>query len=659
MAAFFQSFGLLFLFMLAAFGYGSKAVQWTGLKDRASLAFYLYSLGLGFGFLGHLVFVLGALRLYYPSFAWLLVALGVLLCISEIFLQRKEYSESVVRIGSEVKATPFLVILLLLLGSNLVYPLFASALLPPLSYDEVAYHLAIPKIFIQNHRISYISFIPYSNWPLESELLSTLGLLLGSETLTHLVSWLSFVLILVAIFSFGKRYFGLQVGVIAAVIFSYTPVVTTLAGTALVELPLTLFTFLAIMAFLEWLLSEQRSLLVFSALFGGLAASTKLNAALTPFILGLLVLTVLLTAKKSGPLASVKTFITYGLISFAVVAPWYLKTWVLTGNPFWPFLQEVFGARDWDAVGTENLMNFIRQPNMPLTLANWAAGIWRLTTEPEKFGSFRFALGWSYLFLLPLAVPALLYSRSKDLLLKWLAIIAVVFYTAWFFQTHQTRFLMPVLPVLALLAAVGLSWLFGDRDKTMSENRSRRRPGRRLDRLGQLLRLETNWSILIKVLFIGFLLFSNWLADPADRNLIRSNLPYIAGKKDRDQYLTEQIPGFEAIIYANNHLPKDARIWLALFESRGYYLDREYMWANPIGQRAVPLEEFKNARQLARELNRRGFTHVLLRTDFIDRFLNVNHGNFIKDLALDLIANHTQLIYRSPPYELYELLDDP
>jgi hypothetical protein len=66
-----------------------------------------------------------------------------------------------------------------------------------------------------------------------------------------------------------------------------------------------------------------------------------------------------------------------------------------------------------------------------------------------------------------------------------------------------------------------------------------------------------------------------------------------------------------------------------------------------------------NARQLARELNRRGFTHVLFRTDFIDRFLNINDGNFIKDLALDLIANHTQLIYRSPPYELYELLDDP
>src|SRR3970040_571835 len=103
MAAFFQSFGLLFLFILAAFGYGSRAVQWIGIKDRASLAFYLYSLGLGFGFLGHLVFVLGALRLCYPSCAWLLVAVGVLLCISEIFLQRKAYSESVVRIGSEVK----------------------------------------------------------------------------------------------------------------------------------------------------------------------------------------------------------------------------------------------------------------------------------------------------------------------------------------------------------------------------------------------------------------------------------------------------------------------------------------------------------------------------------------------------------------------------
>jgi 4-amino-4-deoxy-L-arabinose transferase-like glycosyltransferase len=633
MAGLFQSFGLLLLFMLAAFGYGSKAVRWTGLKDRASLAFYLYSLGLGLGLLGHLVFVLGALRLYYPSFAWLLVVLGVLLFISEILLRRKEYSEAVLRIGSEVKVTPFLAILLLLLGSNLVYPLLASALVPPLSYDEVAYHLAIPKIFVQDHRISYISFIPYSNWPLESELLSTLGLLLGSETLTHLVSWTCFVLIIAAIFSFGKRFYGLQAGAIAAVIFTYSPVVTTLAGTALVELPLTLFTFLAIMAFLEWVNSDQRHLLVLSALFGGLAASTKLNAALTPFILGLLILTALVTVKKSNPRAAVKTFVVYGLISFAAVAPWYLKTWVFTGNPFWPFLQEIFGARDWDTVGTENLMRFIRQPNMPLTPANWAAGIWRLTSEPEKFGSYRFTLGWSYLALLPLAVPALLYSRSRDLLSKWLVFIAFVFYTAWFFQTHQTRFLMPVLPVLALLAAAGLSWLFGA--------------------------LGDKWSILIKVLFIGYLLFSNWLANPADRDLIRTNLPYISGRMGRDQYLTEQIPGFEAILYANNHLPKDAKIWLALFESRGYYLDREYTWANPIGQRTLPLEKFKNARSLAQELDRRGFTHVLLRTDFVDRFLDVNHGIYIKDLVLDLVGDNTRLVYRSAPYELYELLNGP
>jgi len=630
-----HNFSLWGLLLLCSFGLGSKLMGWLGLHRKETGEFLLFATVGGLGTLSIMIFLAGALGLLYNWMAWILMGVGVILCLVEVLHYRVFYREIVTRMMTRLLRQQSLWerILFILLVLNLLYPLIGYALVPPISWDEVAYHLAIPKIYIQNHRIVYIPFIPYSNWPLGAEMLFTLGLLLGSEILAHLVGWSALLLACSGLWLFGNRYLGRTQGQLAAVFFAATPMVGALAGTALVELPLALFTFLAVFAFIKWIEKKERRWWLLSSVFGGFAASTKLNGALVPLILGLLIAVETFCSHHQRVLNSLKLLGTYGLVSFVVVSPWYLKSFVYTSNPFWPFFIGVLGGKNWDALGNEYLFGFIKLVNMPLTIPNWLLGLWHLTTQSDVFGPYRVAIGWYYLILLPLAIPALIFSRgSSRRVLLWLLIIGVAFYTAWFFQTHQARFLLFATPVLSLLMASGIGgigWLC----------RMRWRPGK----------------AVVQTVVAICLLVTSWVFSEKDRNLVRTRWPFLAGIQTREDFLLAHVPGYATFHYANKYLPQDSYVFLALYESRGYYLDRDYMWANPISQRYLRLEQFPDADALYKRLKAMGFTHILFAPGKLDRYMYIRYGSHYTQLILDLIQDHACRLYETPDLILYTM----
>jgi len=624
-----RNLGALLFLIVSAFGFGAVAVHWIGLRDRTAPEFYLFSIALGLAVEAHVTLGLAALGLLYKVVAYALPVAGVLIGLFDLTRHWDAYRDLLKQPRLGGAASWFSLSLVLLLALSWLYPLFSTALVPPHDWDEVAYHLAIPELYIDSHALTYIPFIPYSNWPLETEMLFTLSLLLDCELLPHLISWSALLLTSWGIYLLGRRFLQRSVGLLAAAIFSSTPMVGTLAGTALIELPLTLYTFLAAFAFLIWLDTEETRFWMLAALTGGVAASTKLNGALVPLILGLFLALAGLIQRRAKPGIVAKRFVLFGLLAFAVVAPWYAKTWAQTGNPFWPFLHGILGGRNWDALGNDYLLGFIRLPNMPLTLRNWLLGLKRLTFE-SGFGPERVTLGWHYLVALPLVLPALVFPQStRRRMTPWLAGLGLAFYTAWFFQTHQTRFLMPTTPILALLAAAGLAWLWSTRSRL--------------------------WRGLIQSLIVLCLTITSWIATPSDRAHVASRWAFLSGESSRHEFLTDEVPGYETYAYANEHLPEDARVLLALYECRGYYLERDYVWANPISQRFLRLEEFSSPEQLADELQALGFTHVIFRSARLDRYTYIRHGKAITDLFRSFLAEEAQLVYTSSELSLYEI----
>src|SRR5262249_51481288 len=85
-----------------------------------------------------------------------------------------------------------------------------------------------------------------------------------------------------------------------------------------------------------------------SALFAGLAATTKLTGL---WVVVTLTVVYGLTCWRAGRPHPVRRAVGYGALAAGVVLPWYLKTWAVTGNPFYPMLFSVFGGREWTAEG--------------------------------------------------------------------------------------------------------------------------------------------------------------------------------------------------------------------------------------------------------------------------------------------------------------------
>lgn len=615
---------LTLLFVMSSFGYGVFFLQSIRIIPyRLIVMKHVFTIALGMGITSLIILITGLSIGFNLLCIVLILTVGFGLCVVWLIKNQDELSEtfnSFRNVISRFKVVEWLLVIILTL--MILYPLFAHAVVPPLSYDELAYHLAIPKIFMREGRITYIDFIPYSNWPMGSEMLYGMSLILKSETMAHLISWLASILTGIAIMGETARILNRRISIIAGIAFFGTGVVFSISGTAMVEPILTLMAFLSVLAFIYWTETLDKKWLIISAVLAGFAASTKFNAAIIPLLLGIFVFIISLKEGKYIKTA-LKNFIIYGFSAFLIVLPWYLKSWVQTGNPLWGFFMEIFPTNNWDAYGQMELISFIQQPNLKYSLGNFFKAFYLITIKPGDIGPTAFRIGWSSLPLLALSFIYGLFSKHIDIKIKILKYWALLlgFYASWFFQTHQARFFMPVLPLMIILAATGI-WI-----------------------------LETSFSkfkyafyFIVLLLIIG----NSWIVNPSERKLAYDGCQYFLGKINREALLTERLPGYRAFVYTNNEVPEDAYIWMGLYEGRGYLLDRDYSWANPIAQRVIPLEKMTSSDELVKVLTDKGFTHIIFRTGQPERFRNViSNGDQITELMSQLLQFHTTLLYKS------------
>jgi hypothetical protein len=229
--------------------------------------------------------------------------------------------------------------------------------------------------------------------------------------------------------------------------------------------------------------------------------------------------------------------------------------------------------------------------------------------------------------LVPLAALAAAFDRRHRPLLGALSLASLALYSIWFLLTHQTRFLIPVTPLLALLAAEGVAWLWQARPVLLRR--------------------------LFQVALLAWLIAGAWVFDAHRRTEWAAGWEYLWGEADRDTYLTRVYEDYPAFQYANETLPQDALVLLAPYEVRGYYLDRPYLWANPIGQRFLQMEKIADIAAFSDELHRLGVTHMLVNTRYL--FTDIRHWQHVEQLLEGVVAAHGQLLYESAQSRLYEL----
>jgi hypothetical protein len=128
---------------------------------------------------------------------------------------------------------------------------------------------------------------------------------------------------------------------------------------------------------------------------------------------------------------------------------------------------------------------------------------------------------------------------------------------------------------------------------------------------------------------------------------------YISGNISRDAYIARYRPEYHVYQYANKHLPDNVKILGLFLGNRRYYSDRELIFA---------VEEFKQIVKSADSgwtllniLKNRGYTHLMVRYDLFNSWMNKQFDDGKKQLLQKLFSEHVKHLLSGDGYGLFEL----
>ncbi len=471
---------------------------------------------------------------------------------------------------------------LLLLGA------LVAALAPPTDWDGLSYHLADPAIYLRHRGIVPLFWESHSNFPFTIEMLYTVALLFKSAAAARVFHWLFVVLIALTLAGAWRRLWpDASAGArwLAPLLFCSAPVVLWSATVAYSDLALTAYELLALYGVWLWSRTGRTGWLWAGALCLGFALGSKMTALLQAGMLAPVVLAIALRL-KAGAAPALRLTAAWAGIAAAVGSPWYIKSYLYTGNPVYPFLHNLFpGTRYWTAQNAADYAYTQGNFGIGHTWRHLLMAPWDLVAHADRFtdgrGAFAVLFGAMGPAFLALAVAVLL-LRRRDAIAAGLLLYAGVYGLLWFHMSEQTRYLMPVLPLLALAGARALCGLAAER------------------------RVSLYPGALVAVVQAGLALATAWwlLAAPA--------LPVVTGRESQRDYLARHLDVYPIYDYINAVLPENARI-LLIQETRGFYLEREYLWGNQGHHNLIPWLQFPDEREMRAFLrDKLGVTHVLI-----------------------------------------------
>jgi len=614
--------------MWVCFGVGAGAIKRLRASPSSMAEEMPLAVALGMGLLAYLMLAIGLLGLLR---AWLALAvIGLLAALGwrdMLMLPRRLGALLATRTTWRWHA---LLPVLFFLAAGLLTLIGALAPAADSDYDGLVYHLTIPKVYLREGAIHRIPWLSHSNFPFTLEMLYLLGLLLRDETLAKLFHFGCGWLTVCAVFAFGRRWWSARAGWLGAAIFAAIPLVGWQMMSSYNELAFALCAFLVMCAVARWLegraTGKAMGWLWLAAIMCGLALGVKILAAVVLlFAVAALGWAMCRSAERRRRACQILAFVA---IAAAVASPWYIKSYLWTGNPVYPFLYGVFDGRYWSAerarlyTEAQQAFGLGRGPLAFLALP------WNLTMRPRWFFDQPQALRFFNVFvmvfgpLLLALLPTLLLTGpigGPGRLALWFALL----YTAiWFGLTQNGRYLIPMLPGLAVCAGLAAS---------------------------RLLERRATASAVAAALVLGLVsgLYPSFaLAAPAARVAL--------GLERRSAYLARTsrlYPMFQAI---NRAAPPDARIFVLGEEPRCFYLDRDFLLGNHA--ELFSAQDLAGPEAFLRALRHMGVTHLLLHSSTV-RDMRARSGA-VETLLADLDAAGSirpQGVYGS--FMLWQLAD--
>jgi len=143
----------------------------------------------------------------------------------------------------------------------------------------------------------------------------------------------------------------------------------------------------------------------------------------------------------------------FALPCVLLAVPWYVRSAVQTGDPLYPLLYDWLGGPDWSSGLTKKLLAWQNSIGMGRTLGDYLLLPVRVALKGNiDYQSFGARLNPLWLGGVPLALAL---GRTLPTVRRALG-ASGIYFVFWALSSQQSRFLLPILPLLALSAGLAV-----------------------------------------------------------------------------------------------------------------------------------------------------------------------------------------------------------
>jgi hypothetical protein len=324
---------------------------------------------------------------------------------------------------------------LVIIGLFIIIASFA--LHAPGIWDDTSYHLPYAQHYLDHHDLRINEYLRFPLFPNNLNLLFAFGLASGGIMMAQAMATLPLFIIAIGLIGACRQFFNttiaLLAGVLATALFISLGPIQAPLGYAYVDNGLALFCWASLLALMQ--ITSEKSVsktvsfsypwLIIAGMLAGTAAGVKLFGVVW---VGLLGLYVLLQTRQ------LKTALIFSLSVIAFGSWWYIRSFLISGDPIHPAGGSIFGHFLWN----EN-------------------DLFRQTQEQGRHGVDKNLLHvWDALvkakitWLAP-AFFAPLFFRHASRLIIYAYGVFLAYFLFWFFATQVSRYLTPLLPVGSFL----------------------------------------------------------------------------------------------------------------------------------------------------------------------------------------------------------------
>ena len=613
-----------------AVGFGLCVLRWIGARFDFAAEELCFALGLGLGGLALSVMLLGVLHLLYEPTLYILLLVFLWLGNKGIIISLGRVPWLHECLNISWRSFHFWLIALIALGVAIN---LTRALTPVHgAVDPLAYHLALPKLYLQKHHLSFEPTVTGTLYPGNIPMLYTLAIGVRGGELAQLLHFVMGMACLVFIAVFCRTYFNVKVGIWAAAFFSFTPVLVFFSPLGYIDAGVSFFVFLAAWALFNWLERRDAGSLQLAAIMVGLALGTKYSAVPIALVGAVLIFVVSLFNKDGGsPRLSLRHTALFLAIALLLVGPWYIRAMVEAGNPVWPLANDVFagfGHKESfkDIIIDEQGAEAVVVPLVPSADRLWevlyqcGVSLWNWSWT---VGDMQRAIGIYIVAFLP---GVFLYARERRIVL--ISLFCLAYYLIVVIYIHgNPRYSIFLFAFMCIVAGYVAERLAS----------------------GSLRPLRWVLQAVVVVSIVCNLGRGFQIAYSSGA------ISYQLSDLSKEQFLAEREGNYRIFRAVDRQLPESAVVLLQGIV-KGYYCDRPYLWDHPY-QEVINYYVYNTPDKLYQRMRSLGISHIVRMMHIPDSRVRLGYPQYFADVQFHeaFRKKYLKLIYRDESYVLFQV----